>query len=147
MGSEISEQGDVGINAGHGISVRLHSALRAANGRVTSYRLLLIADGLSAEVKVDNAPFGDEPTALFRSISGNWRGWEGELKWRAIEGEYVIVAVFNKNGSVSITFAVHPQAVAAPPAWTATVILNVESAELDALLGQFTRFFASTAHQ
>src|SRR5688500_1923499 len=71
----------------------------------------ITALGLSATVSVyagglDYGAFN--PTALFRDMAANWRGWEGELAWGSVYCELVLACTIDRCGHVAIRVAVQP---------------------------------------
>jgi hypothetical protein len=117
--------------------------VREAKGRVTTYRVGVRAPGLSSALEVDNHPGGEPPTQLFASMAAQWRGWNGELKWRALEGEYNLAASTDSSGHV--TLSVTLTGSVEDGYWSATIPLSIEAGMLDRLDQQVRAFFGPDA--
>jgi hypothetical protein len=114
--------------------------VRDAKGRVTTYRVGVRAPGLSAALEVDNHPAGEPPTKLFTSMAAQWRGWNGELKWRALEGEYNLAASTDSSGHVTLSVTLTGWVEGGY--WDAKLSLRTEAGMLDRLDQQVRGFFA-----
>lgn len=76
-----------------GDALRLYE-LTSENGQAVSVMAALVAPGLSAERRVwssYSSGFADL-TEFFRTLARDWRGWQGERTFRAMENDLHIVA-------------------------------------------------------
>lgn len=111
-----------------------------ADGWLSSYRVSLRSSKMNAEVIVDNAPYGDTPVEFFETLNDNWKGWEGEKSWGALEGEYWLSATISKTGHVTLTACLNVN----PYLWTAAAKLDIEAGQLEVLKNRVRRFFGYT---
>jgi hypothetical protein len=114
--------------------------VRDTKGWVTTYRVGIRAPGLSAALEVDNNPAGHPPTQLFASMAERWRGWTGELKWRALDGEYGLVATRDASGHIDLEATL--TGWDGSGYWSATIPLRTEAGMLDQLHREVSAFFA-----
>lgn len=114
--------------------------VRDAIGLVKTYRVSIRAPGLSASLQVENNPAWEPPTQLFASMAEQWRGWNGELKWRALEGEYGLVATRDASGHIKLQATL--TGWDGSGYWSATIPLRTEAGMLDQLHRQVSAFFA-----
>ena len=108
-----------------------------ADGWLESYRLRLCSPEMNAEVTVDNAPYGESLVGFFEELNKNWKGWEGEKSWRAIEDEYRLSASMSKTGHVTLTARLNLRSYL----WQAIAKLDIESGQLDRLVATTRQFF------
>ena len=122
-----------------GVRITISEPQRDTKGWLGSYRVSLITDGLSATTRVENPPYGTAPTVFFNDLAQNWKGWKGEKKWRAMEGELTFIAVMDSVGHITITASIHPDLC--PPVWVAKVSVTVDAGQLEKMHRTFSRFF------
>ena len=106
-------------------------------GWLEQYRLRLVSDDLNAVTKVDNAPYGEMLPEFFAVLSKNWKGWEGEKSWRALEDEYRIEATTSKAGHVTLKVTVNLHQYQ----WRAIAEIMVEAGQLENIENNVKRFF------
>src|SRR5215469_520547 len=76
---------------------------------------------------------GDGPRNLaefFADLAASWRGWDGEHRWRALEGEMEIEASHDRRARVLIAVTIkRPQVAIAKDFWSARVAFTLEAGE------------------
>ena len=91
----------------------------------------LRASGLVARTASTLA--GDGPRNLaefFADLTAIWRGWDGERRWRAQEGEMEIEASHDRRAHVLIAVTIkRPQVAIAKNFWSARVAFTLEAGE------------------
>jgi hypothetical protein len=96
---------------------------------VRTARVSIRAPGLEAHTI---ATFSDGPWDLalfFGQLAADWRGWEGERHWRALEGELEVQAS-HLGARVLIAVTVRrPDMTFANDAWEARIVLTLEPGE------------------
>jgi hypothetical protein len=75
--------------------------------------------------------FAGSPALLFREMAKRWRGWEGDLKWAALENEMVLAARTDARGHVILEVSL--RAGLLPPDWKVTAFLHLEAGSLEGL--------------
>ena len=106
-------------------------------GWLEHYRLRLVSDDLNAVTKVVNAPYGEMLPDFLAVLSKNWKGWEGEKSWRALEDEYRIEATTSKTGHVTLKVTVNLHQYQ----WRAIAEIMVEAGQLENIENNVKRFF------
>jgi hypothetical protein len=102
-------------------------------------RVEIRADGLSAETRLDSVD-GLVADAIPRhttrlgdflaSLAANWRGWEGDRCWTALENELTISARHDGRRHVLLAVIVRrPCLTFAEDAWSARVVFTLEAGE------------------
>lgn len=121
----------------------LHSKRLNSDGWLDSYFVAIQARNFQAEIEVSNQPYGTSPDEFFETLAANWRGWEGEKSWGAIEGEYSLVATADSVGHITLiaTLASDPF----PPSWSGSISLILEAGQLEQLFCDAKRFFHESA--
>jgi hypothetical protein len=96
---------------------------------VRTARVRIRAAGLEARTI---ATFSDGPWDLalfFAQLAADWRGWEGERHWRALEGDLEVQAS-DQGARVLIAVTVRrPDMTFANDAWQARIVLTLEPGE------------------
>ena len=113
--------------------------LRDSDGWLQSFVVRIEEPGLSAAAQVENSGFIQGPESLFSEMAQNWRGWNGEKTWHALEGELTLSANTDALGHVRIQVQLRP--TAGHEAWRVTSFAYVEAGELDSLSARAARFF------
>ena len=113
-----------------------------ADGWLESYRIRLESPSMSAEVLVDNAPFGESPVEYFQTLSKNWKGWEGAKSWRALEDEYRLSATMSRTGHVTLTTRLNVYSYF----WEAKANLDIEAGRKHARRIRPNHRLSSTTH-
>lgn len=108
-----------------------------ADGWLGSYRVRLESPKMSAEVFVDSAPYGESPVEYFQTLNKNWRGWEGEKSWRALEDEYGLSATMSRTGHVTLTARLNVYSYL----WEAKAKLDIEAGQLETVANELRKFF------
>ncbi|MFI7284727.1 DUF6228 family protein [Micromonospora chersina] len=102
------------------------------DGYVAVMQVELYDDGLSArgEVKLSLPAQAEEPdlVAFLQGLTDDWRGWDGERRWRSLDGKLTITARHDGKGHVSLGGTLQQDSLA-PDAWLARVSISVEAGE------------------
>lgn len=100
-------------------------------GYVRQARAEIRADGLTAQTTVTLDSGGDRDLAgFFGTLARDWKGWEGERRWAALEGEMAIEAWHDRRAHVVIAVTVRrPQLTHAKDAWSDRVVFTLEAGE------------------
>jgi hypothetical protein len=122
--------------------IEFSSPRRNVSGWVETYDVRIGMPGMSAALVVENPGFGQPPTSFFADLAENWRGWKGSKEWRAIEGEYDLLATADSLGHVSLTAVLRPDSAMVPSCWKAQISLIVEAGHLGTLQHDVATFFA-----
>lgn len=101
------------------------------------YRLRLVSDGLNAVTRVDNDPYGEMLPDFFADLCKNWKGWEGEKSWRALEDEYRIEASTSKTGHVTLKVTINLY----QHQWRAIAEILVDAGQLENIENHVRKFF------
>ena len=104
------------------------------DGYVHTAHVELRADGLTAKTSatVDGIKDGSRQdlAEFFAELASDWRGWTGERKWRALEGEMAIEAWHDGRASVMIAVTIkRPWMTFAKDAWSARAVFMLEAGE------------------
>src|SRR5690606_8073975 len=100
--------------------------------------LILNTEGFPASEKLDGSLVGPScsarlatstycngsPALLFRKMAANWRGWEGELSWSTLEGEFKMTATADRLGHIELLAEIKSDAY--PRDWELKARLNLE---------------------
>jgi hypothetical protein len=131
------------LTSPNGISAKLLRGHVNEKGWLESYSVLLQAPTLSATRIVENPPYGQPPSILFRDMAAHWSGWEGAKTWCAIEGEFNLFAKCDLTGHVTLIFEFPSSPFL--PTWSTRVELMVEAGQLDQLARDANAFFTDVA--
>jgi hypothetical protein len=101
-------------------------------GLLEKYQVSIFSKGLSVKLKADNPPYGHSPYKLFEQIANDWRGWNGEKGWGAMEGEYSLTATFAKTGHITLEEY---------NLWTVTAKIDIEAGQIENLAKKAKKFF------
>jgi hypothetical protein len=107
--------------------------------------LILSTEGFPASEKLDVSLVGPScsarlatstycngsPALLFRKMAASWRGWEGELSWSTLEGEFKMTATADRLGHIDLLVEIHSDAY--PREWELKARLNLEAGSLELL--------------
>jgi hypothetical protein len=125
---------------GPGDALRLYG-LTCENGKAVSVMAALVAPGLLAEHRVWSSYWSGfaDLIGFFRSLARDWRGWQGERTFRAMENDLHIVATH--AGHVRLAVQLGPGADV--DGWIATTVIELDPGEqltqvadeVEALLG------------
>ena len=110
----------------------------------SSYETRFIAEIRGAQFNgaiLSSTYFSGPPSLLFKEISENWDGWDGEKSWDAIDGELYLSATTNSLGS--ITLKVRMVYLSGDFELVATIAL--EAGQLDTISRKVTKLYESTA--
>jgi hypothetical protein len=102
------------------------------DGYVRTARVEIRADGLEAHstVTLDPAPGPWNLEEFFTGLAADWRGWTGQRRWRALEGEMTIEARHDGRAHVLLAVTIkRPQLTHAEDAWSARVVFTMEAGE------------------
>ena len=131
-------------------AVEIPSASSAAMLRFSDFdgsyfTAALTSPNLSAEVRVYVVPVeGVNDVAalvrLFKTMSEKWRGWEGELVWGSLEGEFDIVVTSDRLGHINLRLGFREYAGPAP--WSAKMDFALEPIQIAEAHKKLSRFFS-----
>lgn len=119
------------------------SARRTYDPYVRTARVSIRAQGLEADTI---ATFSDGPwdiALFFAELAADWRGWEGERHWGALDGELKVQASHTGARVIAVTVR-RPDMTFANDAWEARIVLTLEPGEqLDRVARDLASAFAS----
>lgn len=78
------------------------------------------------------------PSSFFVEIARDWRGWEGQRAWAAIEGELSLTATSDKIGHVRLEVLLRNGV--GDQSWEVNAWLTLEAGQLDSIARQVNRF-------
>jgi len=110
-----------------------------SEGWLDSFVVRIEEPGLSAEVRVENSKVIQGPETFFYDIAQNWRGWEGEKTWYALEGELNLIATSDSLGHITIRVQLRP--TAGPEGWRVISYAYAEAGQLESLSRRAAQFF------
>ena len=113
-----------------------------SGGWLDSYRLRLVAKGCTAELSVDNPPYGTSLAKFIQELSNNWKGWDGVKTWAAMEDEYRIEATANDTGHVTIKVTTNQNNYK----WHLIAELEIEAGQLERATKQLSLFLRDNEH-
>ena len=88
------------------------------------------AGGLQARTVVTFSDGPWNPARFFAELAADWRGWAGERRWRALEGEMDIEASHDGRAHVLVAVTVKRAGMTfAPDAWSARIVFALEAGE------------------
>ena len=97
--------------------------------------------GLRATTKVydmDGAR-GGSLTGYFATLAEEWRGWDGEKEWAALEGQLALSCTSDKTGHARLV--VRLGETAHWDGWSAEVVLMLDVMQRDRIAKEVRRFF------
>ncbi len=92
--------------------------------------VLLIGPSCSARLATSTY-YSGSPALLFRKMATSWRGWEGELCWSTLEGEFKMTATADRLGHIQLLAELHSDAY--PRGWELKARLDLEAGALEQL--------------
>jgi hypothetical protein len=103
----------------------------------------LTLPGLTATAEVDSFSHNGEHTLgiLFRRLSDDWRGWDGERTWTSIEGGLDLAASHDGLGHVALRVRVRSGLYG--DAWTARGVIWLDAGQLGRVAREVAAFEAS----
>jgi len=108
-----------------------------AEGWMDAYRISVVSRKLNAEVVVDNAPYGESVVDYFGLLHENWKGWDGEKSWYALEGEYSCSATMSRTGHLTLVVHLNVQI----DTLDVNAKFDIEAGQLDGLERKMRQFF------
>ena len=108
-----------------------------AGGWVEQYQVRLTSKDLNVIKIVQNPPYSEILSDFFADLNNNWKGWEGEKDWRAIDGEYQIRASSSKTGHVALNVTVNFNEYR----WQTVAEISVEAGQLMKIEKDVKKFF------
>jgi uncharacterized protein (DUF433 family) len=97
---------------------------RMADDWVT-FRCRVEMAGIIAVANVHHLGFS--PASFFTDLEDNWRGWEGERSWVAMEHQLLLNATIDPTGHIHLLVTLRDDP--GPGGWTLRVPITVESGE------------------
>ena len=96
-----------------------------------------VASASGESVRATRRFYALEGTGLsefFADLAAEWRGWDGDRRWAALEGDVSIAASHDGLGTISILVELRAEPAArAEPEWRASLVLDVDAGGLDQL--------------
>ena len=107
------------------------------------WEVTLTLPGLAATAKVDGFAYDGEHTlgVLFRRLSDDWRGWDGERTWASIEGRVDLAATHDGLGHVALRVRVRSGLY--DDNWTAIGVIWIDAGQLGRVAREVAAFEAS----
>jgi hypothetical protein len=75
---------------------------------------------------------------LFESIATDWKGWKGEKKWRAIEGDFQMIATCDNLGHIKLEIEIRNEP---PDDWIVRAPLFLEAGSVDTIAKELREYF------
>lgn len=79
------------------------------------------------------------PALLFRKVAAKWRGWDGELWWSTLEGDFKMTATSDRLGHIALL--VEMKSDACPRNWELKARLDLEASALEQLYRSVSAVF------
>jgi len=83
--------------------------------------------------------YSGSPALLFRKMAASWRGWEGELSWSTLEGEFKMTATSDRLGHIDLLAEIKSDAY--PRDWELKARLHLEAGALEQLYRSVSAVF------
>lgn len=109
------------------------------DGYVRTAGVEIRADGVTActTATLGAGPGGTGLAGFLARLAADWRGWDGERRWQALEREMEIEAWHDGRAHVMLAVTVRrPERTYADDAWSARVVFTVEAGEEFATLAR-----------
>ena len=107
---------------------------------LTSYSISIFSKSMNATISVENSIYGESPLEFFQRIENDWRGWNGEKEWSAIEGEYSFTAKSDSTGHIELEVSL--QSNYYPPLWKSSIEMILEAGQIEGIVKGLKAFFA-----
>jgi Family of unknown function (DUF6228) len=102
------------------------------DGHPASEKLDVSIVGPSCSARLATSTYySGSPALLFRKMATSWRGWEGELSWSTLEGDFKMTATSDRLGHIELLAELHSDAY--PREWELKARLNLEAGSLEQL--------------
>jgi hypothetical protein len=107
------------------------------------WEVTLTLPGLTATAKVDCFSYDGEHTlgVLFRRLSDDWRGWDGERTWASIEGGVDLAATHDGLGHVALRVRIRSRLY--DDDWTANGVIWLDAGQLGRVAREVAAFETS----
>ena len=66
---------------------------------------------------------------VFKAMAENWKGWDGEMRWASLEGEFGLVATSSTLGHVTLQLSFREHS--GPNHWSADIKLTLEPMQVE----------------
>jgi hypothetical protein len=109
------------------------------DGYVRTADVEIRADGVTActTATLSVEPGGIDLAGFLAGLAADWRGWDGERRWQALEREMEVEAWHDGRAHVMLAVTVRrPERAYADDAWSARVVFTVEAGEEFATLAK-----------
>lgn len=104
------------------------------------YRITLREDDFEATRKVYAFDPTDNPLPkFFQTLASNWRGWDGQMKWTSLEGDFELSCLHDRVGHIATTARLHSNL--GGHGWTAEIRFDLPAGELEEIANELKRFF------
>ncbi|MFB9907104.1 DUF6228 family protein [Allokutzneria oryzae] len=102
----------------------------------------IVAPGL--HVRLEGVTNLVDGTALPRFLDGlDFRGWEGEKRWRSADRDIAVAARWGSRGHIELEWTLRPWRRSVTGEWSASVVTDIEAgAAKDAFAAELNNFLA-----
>ncbi len=100
--------------------------------------IALLAPSYSARLSASTYHSGS-PALLFRKMAANWRGWDGELSWTTLEGDFSMTATSDRLGHIILLAELKSDSY--PRDWELKARFHLEAGTLDQLYRSISAVF------
>jgi hypothetical protein len=119
-------------------SVKGRRALTLSNRNGDYFDVELAGDAVSAKKGIWGYTDTDFLAGLFESIAQDWKGWNGERQWAAIEGDLRITATCDKLGHIRLDVVIRNNDL--EDDWQLDVPIYLDAGGLDVIASNMRRF-------
>ena len=114
-------------------------SLKFSNREGDYFTVELAGDGISATKRIWGYTDTGFLVDLFESIARDWKGWDGERHWSAIESDLEIDATSDRLGHIKLQIKIRSNDPEND--WRAIAPIFLDSGTLDNIAGDIKRFF------
>ncbi len=120
-----------------GLQVIFSAPQFSDEGWLDNYLLSIAGNGVNADIRVENPPYGHSPYILLKQMSKEWNGWKDPKEWGAMEGEFCINATYKVTGHIMLSFEINDVS----NGWDVIANIDVEAGQLESLACEAKEFF------
>jgi hypothetical protein len=114
--------------------------LRLEERKGEYFRVTLTGDGISATKGVYAYTDGPLLVGFFASIAADWRGWEGERVWGALESDFSVRATSDRLGHIRLDVELRNHDP--DDNWCVSAPIFLDAGSLDRIAADAEVFFA-----
>jgi hypothetical protein len=119
-------------------SSRGRRELRLEERKGDYFRVTLSGDAISATKVVYAYTDGPLLASFFASIAADWRGWNGERAWKALEGDFSVRATSDRLGHIRLDAELHSHDL--DDNWSISAPVFLDGGSLDRIAAEWTFF-------